>query len=277
MRINVEKICGQPVHGQPSKLKPSLDSYGKIVGGQDAQMGAFPWQVMFWDYKRRSFCGGALLNERWVATAAHCFEGLKDRNAQQATPIEVRLGRHDQTATAEDSQVVTGIAEIIRHPDFNKDTFDNDLALVKLDDHIIFSDYVMPICLGESKELTEETFFRHHTLRMGHVTGWGQLKESGPQPKFLQELRMPLVPQNTCKTSTQFKVTGNMFCAGYAQEIVGDACKGDSGGPFVAQHDTKWHLLGVVSWGEGCGRSGKYGFYTKVSNYLNWIKAFIVL
>ena len=91
-----------------------------------------------------------------------------------------------------------------------------------------------------------------------------------------------------------------MFCAGYGQEVVGDACKGDSGkelmmfkiglrltcannlslysgGPLVAPFRSRWVLLGVVSWGEGCGRNGKYGFYTKLINYLEWIHAIIKL
>lgn len=195
----------------------------------------------------------------------------------QRPDVEVRLGRHDQSVAAEEHQVVTKIAEVVKHPDFNRDTFDNDLALVKLEEHIHFSNYVQPICLSKRREESEEWFFEHQTLKMGHVTGWGQLKENGPQPKFLQELRMPIVSPQSCRASTQFKVTANMFCAGYAQEIVGDACKGDSGGPFVAQHDERWYLLGVVSWGEGCGRSGKYGFYTKICNYLDWIRAFIKL
>ena len=219
-----------------------------------------------------------MVNERWVLTAAHCFELPKDHDASAQPPtIEVRLGRYDQSIIAEEHQVVTKIAEVIKHPDFNRDTFDNDLALVKLEDHINFSDSVKPVCLGKLQNDTEEVFFKYQTLKMGHVTGWGQLKEHGPQPKFLQELRMPIVSPTSCRASTQFKVTSNMFCAGYAQEIVGDACKGDSGGPFVAQHEDRWYLLGVVSWGEGCGRSGKYGFYTKVNNYLEWIRAFIKL
>lgn len=277
VRQNVEKICGRPSKGQPSKQKPSVDSYGKIVGGSDAQKGAFPWQVMFWDYKRRSFCGGALLNERWIITAAHCFSVTSRDPNNQPPPPEVRLGRYDQSLPDEETQFVTKIAEVRKHPGFNKETFDNDIALVKLEDHVPFNDFIKPICLGPSFEDFEEIFYKHRTLKLGHVTGWGQLKEGGPQPKFLQEIRVPIVPQASCRSSTSFNVSNNMFCAGYTQEIVGDACKGDSGGPFVAVHEDRWYLLGIVSWGEGCGRSGKYGFYTKVINYLDWIKTFIIL
>lgn len=277
IRQNVEKICGRPIKGQPSKQKPSVDSYGKIVGGSDAQKGAFPWQVMFWDYKRRSFCGGALLNEKWIITAAHCFSASSRDPSNQPPPPEVRLGRYDQSVLDEETQFVTKISEIRKHPGFNKETFDNDIALIKLEDHVPFTDFIKPICLGSSFDEFEDIFFKHRSLKMGHVTGWGQLKEGGPQPKFLQEIRVPIVPQPSCRSSTSFNVTNNMFCAGYTQEIVGDACKGDSGGPFVAIHEDRWYLLGIVSWGEGCGRSGKYGFYTKVINYLDWIKTFIIL
>ncbi|RWS11401.1 Coagulation factor X-like protein [Dinothrombium tinctorium] len=273
-RANVEKLCGRPSIGRPSKDKPTLDTYGKIVGGKTSEMGAFPWQVMFWDISRKSFCGGALLNERWVATAAHCFSPTKGDNPPPESQIFVRLGKYDQQET-EEQEVQTKILQVLKHPGFNPDTFDNDLALVHLVDHITFNDYIKPICLGESQQMIDDIFFRPGLLRMGHVTGWGQLKENGPQPRKLQEIRMPIVDFKVCKNSTNFKVTTNMFCAGYAQEIIGDACKGDSGGPFVGYSQDRWYLLGVVSWGEGCGRTGKYGFYTKMSNFIDWIKGVI--
>lgn len=298
VRVDTQHFCGAPVKGQSrtplnsgqqsnsgnsgsgnrnnlNSERPGSGDHGKIVGGQDSEKGAWPWQVMFWDYRRKAFCGGALLNEKWIATAAHCFEGRSSYNAS-GPPVEVRLGRYDQIASDEDTQFVTKIAEIIKHPEFSKETFDNDIALVRVTDHIQLSDYILPICLAQDIEAMEKTFFKSRSLVMGVVTGWGLLKEGGLQPRYLQEVRLPIVNQEQCRSSTPYTVSDNMFCAGYAQEIVGDACKGDSGGPFLGYSD-RWYLLGIVSWGEGCGRAGKYGFYTKVNNYLDWIQAYINL
>ncbi|CAG2164721.1 unnamed protein product [Oppiella nova] len=289
-RVNVNNICGISHSNQPN---PDVS---KIIGGTEATKAAFPWHVMFWDYRRKAFCGGpwhvmfwdyrrkafcggvnselqALLNERWVVTAAHCFETGSE------SAIEVKLGKFDQTVI-EETEFVAKIAEVIRHPDFSRDTFDNDIALVRLSQHISFTPSIVPICLVDKRErrATDEFFLKPNSaLRIGHVTGWGQLKENGPQPRFLQELRVPIVEEGKCRSSTAFKVTANMFCAGYGKEVLGDACKGDSGGPFVVPYKSRWIMLGVVSWGEGCGRSGKFGFYTKVNNYLDWINAIIKL
>lgn len=265
-RVNIEEICGIPFVGRPNMTKPHVE-HGKIVGGMDSIKGAYPWQVMFWTDLRKAFCGGSLVNDQWVLTASHCFK----RDEIRIDEVEVRLGKYDQTVV-EPQQMVTKIADVHFHPNFNVHTFDNDIALVQLTDRVTFTDFILPVCLGDSASI-ERDFFSSGDVQLGTVTGWGQLTESvNTLPRFLQEIRLPIIDHKTCQASTQYPVTRNMFCAGYKQEIVGDACKGDSGGPFVVQRRNRWYLIGIVSWGVGCGRKDHYGYYAKVSNYHSWIK-----
>lgn len=264
-RVNIEEICGIPYAGKPKMVKPHIE-HGKIVGGMDSTKGAYPWQVMFWTDLRKAFCGGSLLNDQWVLTASHCFK----RDDIKIDEVEVRLGKYDQTQDEPD-QVITRIADVHFHPNFNLNTFDNDIALVQLADRVTFTDYILPVCLGEDG-IIERDYFSGEP-KLGTVTGWGQLTEtSSAIPRFLQEIRLPIVDDKTCRTNTQYPVTRNMFCAGYRQEIIGDACKGDSGGPFVIQRKDRWYVIGIVSWGVGCGRKDHYGYYVKVVNYHGWIK-----
>ncbi|KAJ6221918.1 hypothetical protein RDWZM_000463 [Blomia tropicalis] len=288
-RLDVSQFCGRSFiqrNGDPNRMQ--MADVGKIIGGTEAEPGEFPWMVMFWDEKRHVFCGGALLNERWVVTAAHCFTDIIDEST-----VFVKLGKYDQTAT-EATEITTKIQHVIKHPHFSNETFDNDIALVKLQQHITFTDYIAPICLSSSSDEVEamnsfffdtqsDTIVRNSgstitsttvdsDTKFGYVAGWGRLKENGPLPRYLHKIRLPIVDDGRCLRSTAFKVTENMFCAGYGKEIVGDACKGDSGGPFAVQFGDRWSLLGIVSWGEGCGRPEKFGYYTKVNNYGNWIR-----
>lgn len=265
-RVNIEEICGIPFRGHPNLTKPHIE-HGKIVGGMDSIKGAYPWQVMFWTELRKAFCGGSLVNDQWVLTASHCFK----RDEIHIDEVEVKLGKYDIFEN-EPQQVVTKIVDVHFHPNFNVNTFDNDIALVQLADRVAFTDYILPVCLGDSATI-ERDFFSSDDVQLGTVTGWGQLTESpNTVPRFLQEIRLPIIDHRTCQQSTSYPVTRNMFCAGYKQEIVGDACKGDSGGPFVVQRKNRWYLIGIVSWGVGCGRKDHYGYYAKVSNYHSWIK-----
>ncbi|XP_067119397.1 mannan-binding lectin serine protease 1-like [Centruroides vittatus] len=272
-KINIDSVCGRPKIGQPDKRKPQVD-LDKVVGGHEAKKGAHPWQVILWDPVRKTFCGGSLLNERWVVTAAHCFYIKGIKQPIDKDKILIKLGKHDQY-NSEEEEFITGIQSYVIHPGYDRRIHNNDIALIQLIHTIQFTDYISPICLGD-QQFVNDVFFEK-SLYMGTVTGWGQLKEGGAQPRFLQELRMPIVNWNVCRQSTKYRTTRNMFCAGYAEEIIGDACKGDSGGPFITEHQGMWYLIGIVSWGEGCGRKGKYGFYTKVDNYHPWIKGIINL
>lgn len=105
----------------------------------------------------------------------------------------------------------------------------------------------------------------------GTVSGFGRTHEKGRQSTRLRVVKLPYVDRNTCKLSTNFAITENMFCAGY-DTIVKDACQGDSGGPHVTEYKGTYFVTGIVSWGEGCARTGKYGIYTKVSKFIGWIK-----
>ncbi|GIY77986.1 prothrombin [Caerostris darwini] len=271
-RAKIEEICGEPKVGKPSKDVPLME-HGKIVGGHNTKKGAYPWQVMLWEPSLKSFCGGSLLNERWIATAAHCFVNYKNLKWDR---VVIKLGKYDREYE-EEEEFRTFIADpssIVVHPAYNKNTFDNDLALVRLRDHVHFTDYILPVCLGDRNlgETLLTSVSANEPIQMGTVTGWGKLKEFGASPRYLQEIRLPIVDQRICLTSTNYSVSRNMFCAGYAQEILGDACHGDSGGPFLMSHSNRWYLIGIVSWGEGCGKANKFGFYTRIPNYLPWIK-----
>lgn len=105
----------------------------------------------------------------------------------------------------------------------------------------------------------------------GLVSGFGRLGEGREPSAVLQRLTVPYVPRLTCMESTQLRITQHMFCAGYDQ-ISKDACQGDSGGPHVTSYKGTYFVTGIVSWGEGCARRGKYGVYTQVSKFITWIQ-----
>lgn len=263
---SVDDVCGKP-HAKVLKQR----RLGKVVAGNNAEKGAYPWQAMLWEHWSGLFCGGSLVNRQWIITAAHCFTEFQQRYLRniKVKDLRIKLGKHDQSKV-EVTEQVFGANAIVIHPNFNTSTYDNDIALVQLSENVRFNDFVLPVCLTDREYLRQKLYNASHTV--GTLTGWGMITERGVPPVHLQEVRLPLVPWKSCLKSTKYLVTTNMFCAGYTKQVMGDACHGDSGGPLTAQDDNRWYLLGVVSWGEGCDREGKYGFYTNVGNYIPWLQ-----
>ena len=259
--------CGQPVLGQPSERSPE-ETRGYIVGGTEATPGSSPWMAQLFETNAGAFCGGSLIAKRWVLTAAHCITEFREAHGRPLTSqnLIVKLGKHNTVRVEEHERIYT-VVSIEKWEGFQPATYDNDIALIQLESDAEYSDYIKPICI------IPEEFHRQHVPAgtLGTVTGWGALGESGATPTNLKEIQLPIQNQTTCDGSTDERVTPNMFCAGFAQGIVGDACEGDSGGPFVVRHESTWYQIGLVSWGEGCARAGKYGFYTKVAKYYHWI------
>ncbi|KAM8788888.1 vitamin K-dependent protein C isoform 2-T2 [Rhynchonycteris naso] len=165
-------------------------------------------------------------------------------------------------------EVDVDIQEVLIHPNYSKSSSDNDIALLRLAQPAIFSQTIMPICLPNrglsDRELTK---VGQETV----VTGWGYRSETKKNRTFiLNFIKVPVVPHNECVQAMFNRVSENMLCAGILGDTR-DACEGDSGGPMVTSFRGTWFLVGLVSWGEGCGRLNNYGIYTKVSRYLDWI------
>uniref|UniRef100_A0A672UFB5 Coagulation factor X n=1 Tax=Strigops habroptila TaxID=2489341 RepID=A0A672UFB5_STRHB len=218
----------------------------------------FLLQVLIRNSKDIGFCGGSLIGSRWVVTAAHCLDLVRPHHV---TVGEYSLEFKEQKISVERSWT---------HPHYDSNDYNSDIALLYLSSAVVFNEYAIPICLPSpslATLLSEEG-------RIGMVSGWGATHDRGSTLRFLMKVRLPIVNMETCQRSMDRLVTDNMFCAGHHTEVA-DACKGDSGGPFTVSHHNTWFLLGIVSWGEGCAEKGKYGVYTRVSNYIPWIKEIV--
>ncbi|XP_077098758.1 coagulation factor IXb isoform X2 [Siphateles boraxobius] len=245
---------------QPT-IKNATNNEHRIVGGNEATPGEIPWQVVFLaNVNKNVFCGGSLLSEEWVITAAHCVEG-------KVGSFFIRVGEHD-ISKKEGKESDHSIAEYHIHPRYNSQhsLYNHDIALLKLKGPVKFSDYVLPICLG-SKDFTENLL---KNAQNSLVSGWGKLQFGGIVSKTLQKVELPFVDRTECKSSSTDAISRFMFCAGYSTAQK-DSCQGDSGGPHATRYQNTWFLTGIVSWGEECAKKGKYGIYTRISKYMNWI------
>lgn len=170
------------------------------------------------------------------------------------------------TETEEGNEAAHEVEMIVKHNRFVRETYDFDIAVVRLKTPIVFRMNVAPACLP-TKDWAESMLM---TQKTGIVSGFGKTHEKGRPSSTLKMLEVPYVDRNTCKLSSSFSITQNMFCAGYDSKPE-DACQGDSGGPHVTRFKDTYFITGIVSWGEGCAKKGKYGVYTKVTNFLKWI------
>lgn len=230
----------------------------KVVGGVRADTEDWGWQILL-NYNGRFICGGSLVNQQWVVTAAHCTEG------SAASTFSVTLGLHDRNAP-EKWVVTRTVSRKIEHPSYNSRLFTNDIALLKLSSTVDYTDQIVPVCIPAATD-------NHNGLSSSYATGWGTTSSAGTISRYLLEVQMPVLTETECRNkygtnSVQVSVS---ICAGKAGAGL-DTCQGDSGGPLVVNQNGKWVLAGITSWGYGCGDGG---VYTKVPAFTSWITSSI--
>ncbi|KAK0183422.1 hypothetical protein PV327_001466 [Microctonus hyperodae] len=232
----------------------SLDS--RIVGGRASLPKAWPSIVTI--YKNGLYkCGGVILNEYWILSAAHCLE----KHHLYYYRIHAGLLRRFSYSPMEQ----TRRAEfIIIHPQYISSLKLNDLGLIKLNEPLRFNRWVRSICLPDNSPAFNPIPGKHCT-----AIGWGSTVEFGPEPDHLREVEVPIL--SSCKQSTDN--TAAVICAG---QIEGgkDACQGDSGGPLmckISEFADQWYVAGIISHGIGCARPDEPGAYTNVAYFSPWI------
>ncbi|XP_032542661.1 coagulation factor XI-like isoform X4 [Chiroxiphia lanceolata] len=232
----------------------------RIVGGTDSSPGEWPWQVSLHVKlsRQRHLCGGSIISNQWILTAAHCVTSLANPNSWR-----VYAGILKQSEINEDTPFFK-VEEIIVHPQYKYAQAGYDIALMKLAKPMNFTDLQLPICLPSKEDAN--VFYTDCW-----VIGWGYRKEKGRVQDILQKAPIPLMSTEECQARYRKRRIGDkVICAGY-DEGGRDACKGDSGGPLSCRHEEVWYLVGITSWGEGCARPWQPGVYTKVAEYSDWI------
>ncbi|KFQ40337.1 Transmembrane protease serine 9, partial [Mesitornis unicolor] len=229
----------------------------KIVGGTDAARGEIPWQVSLKEDSRH-FCGATIIGDRWLLSAAHCF------NETNPEEIEAYIGTTSLNGT-DGSAVKVNVTRVIQHPLFNPIALDFDVAVLELARPLVFNKYIQPICLP----LAAQQF---PVGKKCIISGWGDLQEGNvTKPETLQKALVGIIDQETCDFLYNFSLTDRMICAGFLEGKV-DSCQGDSGGPLACEVTPGvFYLAGIVSWGIGCAQAMNPGVYSRVTHLRDWI------
>jgi len=230
----------------------------RIVGGDESKPYSRPYQVSVQSTSGSHFCGGSIIAENLILTAAHCMEGVNGNSPD----MQVRVGAHSLTdGSGQVIQVATTYTNQ-EYPNLSK-----DVALLKLAENITDKN-------AKALTLADSSFF-NEKIKTGTpmvVSGWGTLTSGGQMPDKLMEVSVPYVTNEVCNSADAYNgtVQATELCGGL-KEGGKDSCQGDSGGPLVVTAGDKFVQVGIVSWGEGCAVANKYGVYANVASLKDWI------
>ncbi|XP_043515642.1 chymotrypsin-2-like [Frieseomelitta varia] len=227
----------------------------RIVNGENAKEGEIPYQVSLQNKDSSfHFCGGSVLNENYVITAAHCTVGKTPGS------IKVVAGTINLTKLGSEHPVTN----IIIHENYNAaDSWRNDISLLKVSKKFVKSNVISFVPLPSPSDVIK-------TNDVAVVSGWGRLRQGGPTTVNLQRVNILIADQEYCKyiyNKMHYNVYDTQVCA-YDPKVEKGSCNGDSGGPLTVNGK----LVGLVSWAMGCALTDYPTVYTRVSSHLNWIK-----
>ena len=258
----LENAIGKERAAEVLAAKPSPE----IVGGSTAAAGRWPWQVglvqaSISDNFNAQFCGGTLVDDLFVVTAAHC---ITEGNGSVTPKAQIRVLTGTQSLLAGGTRRV--VDQIVRHPNYNNNTNDFDIAVIKLRTAAPGKKARL-LTAAQEAELAA-------TGDRAYVTGWGSLTGGNNFPSQLQEVNVPIVSRTNCNDGNSYDglITPRMICAGVSAGGR-DSCQGDSGGPLVVRDaENRYEILaGVVSWGFGCAEPNLFGVYSRVAVLRNWV------
>jgi len=252
----------------PGNEPIGLNDTERIVGGIHAKPHSWPWAAAIMPSGDIVYCGGSLVNKRWMVTAGHCFA---DVDPSEWPQYKIKLGADDHGDSGdpnEPSQQVMTIEKAIVNPKYDAAKITHDVTLVKFSQDVQLNDNIIPICLPQKGE----------ALKGGDnvvTIGWGATQGGGEESRVLMQVEVPVVDSKVCAKAYPNMIDETMVCAGDLEHGGIDSCQGDSGGALMAKRNAQWELFGIVSWGRGCAEPhypGVYG-YVEGPDMLDWILA----
>ncbi|KAK4006067.1 hypothetical protein OUZ56_011197 [Daphnia magna] len=241
----------------------------RIVSGTEATQNSWPFMVGFMEPGSGSVnCGGSLISETQILTAAHCFER---KSMFDLSLMVVKLGMHDRGdggQKGDDAIMTRRISRIALHKAYNTRNIYFDIAIITMDSPVTYSKAISPVCLAPASGELDV-----YAGQTASVMGWGRIESGGASSQKLLQANVPILTNDDCKNiyTNPGQIVNHMLCA---DSSTSDSCQGDSGGPLVVQSeaDGLWYQAGIVSWGRGCANPlFPAGVYTRV----NWLRGWI--